>query len=69
MNEQALLEKIRALPDNKKIEVEDFTDFLLQKTAQVENKIIPQFGFAKGAFNIKPGFDDPVEGMEEYMES
>ena len=68
MNEQALLEKIRALPDNKKIEVEDFTEFLLQKTVKGESKIIPQFGFAKGAFNIKPGFDEPVEGMEEYMQ-
>jgi Protein of unknown function (DUF2281) len=69
MNEQSLLEKIRALPDNKKIEVEDFTDFLLQKTMKGENKITPEFGFAKGAFAIKPGFDDPVEGMEEYMQS
>ena len=68
MDEQVLLQKIRSLPDNKKIEVEDFTDFLLQKTLQEENNTVPQFGFAKGVFKMKPGFDDPIEGMEEYMQ-
>lgn len=24
-------------------------------------------GFAKGLIKILPGFDDPIEGMEEYM--
>ncbi len=65
MNEKLLLEKIRSLPDNKKIEVEDFTDFLLHKALNEGVKKIPQFGFAKGAFAMKPGFDDPIEGMEE----
>ena len=27
----------------------------------------PVFGSARGLVHIEPGFDDPIEGFEEYM--
>ena len=34
-----------------------------------KNKSVQQWqpGFAKGLIEILPGFDDPIEGMEEYI--
>jgi hypothetical protein len=68
MNEVLLLEKIKQLPEDKKTEVEDFTEFLLQKNSNSSIKKETKFGFAKGMFTILPGFNDPIEGMEEYMQ-
>jgi hypothetical protein len=66
MNEALLLERIKQLPEDKKIQVENFMEFLLQKGISVEPKKETKFGFAKGAFTILPGFYEPIEGMEEY---
>ncbi len=68
MNEALLLEKIKQLSDEKKAEVEDFTEFLLQKKNSTASSKETKFGFAKGMFTILPGFNDPIEGMEEYMQ-
>lgn len=68
MNDVLLLEKIKQLPEDKKTEVEDFTDFLLHKNSSLVTKKETNFGFAKGMFTILPGFNDPIEGMEEYMQ-
>ena len=67
MDDLSLLEKIKKLPPDKKLEVEDFAEFLLSKGEKSIEKKTPQFGFAKGAFKILPGFDDSIEGLEEYM--
>ena len=72
MSDQEFLEKLKKLSAEKKSEVEDFADFLLHKAEQQmgENKgnsKIRKAGFAKGTFIVHPGFDDPIEGMEEYI--
>jgi Protein of unknown function (DUF2281) len=68
MDEALLLEKIKQLPADKKAEVEDFTEFLLQKKSGTSTRKETKFGFARGMFTILPGFNDPIEGMEEYMQ-
>jgi hypothetical protein len=65
MNDLALLENIKKLSPEEKKEIEDHLTQLLTKEKTIEK--YPKFGFAKGAFKILPGFDDPLEGMEEYL--
>ena len=67
MDDILLLEKIKKLPEAKKQELVDFADFLLSKIEETSVKKERKFGFAKGAFKMLPGFDDPIEGLEEYM--
>jgi Protein of unknown function (DUF2281) len=68
MSDLELLEKIKLLPEDKKAEVEDFAEFLLQKKKNATDAKETKFGFAKGMFTILPGFDDPIDGMQEYMQ-
>jgi Protein of unknown function (DUF2281) len=67
MNDALLLEKIRQLPEDKKIKVEDYVNSITKNknTHKIEKRVV---GCGKGMFKILPGFDDPIEGMEEYMQ-
>ena len=69
MDHIALFSKLASLPENLKIEVSDFIDFLKSKTSKKEPGKKPKFGSARGLFVIKPGFDDPIDDFNEYMNS
>jgi hypothetical protein len=47
--------------------VYDFIEFLLSKTKQNKNKIIPKFGSAKGKIIMRKDFDEPLDDFKEYM--
>jgi hypothetical protein len=79
MTDTALLEKINALPDAMKIEVEHFVEFLLAKQTQISSeqslsthptnatKRRDGFGILKGKIWMADDFDAPLEEMQEYM--
>jgi Protein of unknown function (DUF2281) len=67
MNSLSLYTKLEALPKNLKQEVSDFIDFLMQKSSAKKNKIVPQFGSAKGKIKMSPDFDQPLDDFKEYM--
>lgn len=73
MTDTALLEKINALPDAMKVEVEHFVEFLLTKQAPVnqvtndKQKKYRQAGILKGKIWMADDFDAPLEEMQEYM--
>jgi hypothetical protein len=67
MTQIQLTNKIKALPPNLKNEVYDFIEFLLSKTKQNKNKIIPKFGSAKGKIIMRKDFDEPLDDFKEYM--
>jgi hypothetical protein len=72
MTDTALLEKINALPDAMKVEVEHFVEFLLTKQAPVnqvtndKQKKYRQAGILKGKIWMADDFDAPLEEMQEY---
>ncbi len=66
MNNIFLYSKLSNLPDNMKIEVENFIDFLLNKNNKpTKNK--PKFGSAKGMFKMNKNFDEPIEDFKDYQ--
>lgn len=67
MDNLFLLKKIESLPENLKVEVEHFVDFLKSKFQNEENKNKPHFGSAKGMFVMKPDFDESLDDFNEYM--
>lgn len=67
MNSLSIYTKLEALPKDLKQEVSDFIDFLMQKKVAKKNKIIPQFGSAKGKIKMAPDFDAPLDDFKEYM--
>ncbi|WP_259732424.1 DUF2281 domain-containing protein [Synechocystis sp. CS-94] len=79
MTDTALLEKINALPDAMKLEVEHFVEFLLAKQTHISpeqalsshqtntSKKRDGFGILKGKIWMADDFDAPLEEMQEYM--
>lgn len=67
MDNLLLYSKLAALPDNLKMEVDDFIDFLITKNERQFKRNKPTFGSGKGIFVIKPGFDEPLEDFKDYM--
>ncbi len=70
MTGSSLIEKIKQLPPHYQQEVEDFVDFIREKKMfhnHNERDRSGLFGLLKGKINMLEGFDDPIEGMEEYM--
>lgn len=64
MSDEEILEKLRKLPVQKKIQIEKIIEDAL--TSIREKPLKRQAGFAKRLIKILPGFDDPIEGMEDY---
>lgn len=62
--------KIYSLPPEMQTEVEDFIDFLLQKSTQTQNQAKKErkVGFLKGTFMMGSDFDEPLDDFKEYME-
>jgi hypothetical protein len=67
MDNLLLFSKLASLPDNLKIEVGDFIDFLAKKNNQRFKQTKPTFGSGKGMFVMKPDFHEPVEDFKDYM--
>ena len=59
--------KLETLPPDLKSEVNDFVDFLIEKSSKKRKEIIPQFGCAKGKIHLSVDFDEPLEDFKEYM--
>jgi Protein of unknown function (DUF2281). len=67
MNTVEVLSKFETLPLKFKMEVSDFMDFLIDKSAKSNKKIIPKFGSAKGKIRLSADFDAPLEDFKDYM--
>lgn len=67
MNTSQLYHKLNSLPENMKIEVQDFIDFLLEKKKKAITKKTPQFGCAKGLISISNDFNEPLDDFKDYM--
>jgi len=71
MENTVLFNKLSTLPEHLKIKVAEFIDSLLhseKKSNHNSKDKKPVFGSAKGMFVMKPGFDDPLDDLKEYME-
>ena len=69
MENVVLYTKLATLPEDLKLEVSDFIDFLLSKaTKDKKNKSTakPIFGSGKGMFKINADFDAPLEDFKDY---
>ena len=69
-DEKVLIAQIHDLPEPLKVEVAKFIERLL-KTMKIKDELVeprrPKAGSNPGKFKIAPNFDDPIEGLEEYM--
>jgi hypothetical protein len=67
MSNVILIEKINQLPDNLKLEVMDFVEFLEMKNSKKEEKIEIKkervFGALKGKIHMSDDFDEPLESL------
>lgn len=67
MSDLQLYNEIARLPDNLKLEVYDFVEFL-KKKYEIKPKINErQYGIAKGFFKMSDDFDEPLEDFKDYM--
>ena len=67
MDNTLLYTKVNSLPENLKMEVFDFVDFLLEKNKKKKKKHSLKFGCLKGTFKMSEDFDEPLEHFKEYM--
>ena len=67
MDTNLLYQKLATLPENLKVEVDHFIDFLKSKANDNPKKVKPKFGSGKGMFKMKPGFDEPLDDFKDYM--
>jgi len=71
MSSLTIQTKLETLPPNLKSEVNDFIDFLIEKSAKQKQKqkqkVTPKFGSAKGKIKMSADFDGPLDDFKEYM--
>lgn len=68
LNDQQILDQLKAMPEPIKAEVLHYMDYLLNKhKQQVSQKKRPQFGYAKGDYKTSDDFDEPLEDFQDYM--
>jgi hypothetical protein len=65
MTDLKLYTKLSGLPQHQKAEVSKFIDSLRPKSQTKFPKRVA--GKAKGLIEIKDGFDDPIQGFEDYI--
>ena len=58
--------KIDELPPDRRTEVEDFIDFLREKSRSSSRKKQRAFGSAEGMIEMSEDFDEPLEDFREY---
>ena len=70
MVDKDLYDAIDKLPEDKKEEVKDFVYFLMPKQEAKKNPLPKkrQFGCAKGFFQMREDFDEPLDDFKPYME-
>ena len=67
MTTSSIYTKLETMPKDLQQQVADFVDFLLSKSSLKKEKVIPQFGCAKGQIRMSPDFDAPLDDFKEYM--
>lgn len=67
MEHTQIINKLSGMPEDMLKQVNDFIEFLLSRKRPSEEKKTRQFGSMRGLINIKPDFDDDIEGFEEYQ--
>lgn len=68
MNTLSIHTKLETLTPDLKEEVNNFIDFLIEKSSkEKKKKIIPEFGSAKGKIKMSPDFDEPLDDFKDYM--
>lgn len=65
MSDLVLFSKLSTLPQNLKIEVMDYIEFLEKKYKA--SKLHPKAGCMKGTFKMADDFDAPLDDFKEYM--
>lgn len=66
MGQLTLHTKLESLPPDLKKEVNDFVDFLLNKSKPATKKSA-KFGSAKGKIKMSVDFDEPLDDFKDYM--
>ena len=66
MGQLTLHTKLESLPPDLKKEVNDFVDFLLNKSKPATKKST-KFGSAKGKIKMSVDFDEPLDDFKDYM--
>lgn len=67
MTDFQLIKEINSLPEDLKKEVNDFVEFLKQKTTTKKKPKQRKFGYAKGFFKMRRDFNAPLDDFKEYM--
>ena len=67
MSELTIHTKLENLPEDLKNQVNDFVDFLLEKSLKSKAKVYPKFGSVKGKIKMAADFDAPLDDFKEYM--
>ncbi len=69
MTDNLILSQLNLLPEHLKIEVLHYISFLAQHPLrQIEvRKKTPNFGSAKGKYEMSADFNAPLEDFQEYM--
>ncbi|MCE7040612.1 DUF2281 domain-containing protein [Dyadobacter sp. CY312] len=67
MSDLTIHTKLDILPQELKNEVNDFIDFLIQKSTKNKTSVIPKFGSAKGKIKMSADFDAPLDDFKDYM--
>jgi hypothetical protein len=65
MSDLVLFSKLSTLPQNLKVEVMDYIEFLEKKYKA--SKPHPKAGCMKGTFKMTDDFDAPLDDFKEYM--
>lgn len=69
MTEKLIISQLYQLPENLKVEVLHYIEFLKnQYNEKSTNKIhTRKFGSAKGKYTLSPDFNAPLEDFKDYM--
>lgn len=70
MSNYDYLEKVNKMPPDFQQEIRNYIDYIWEKKLKMpsEKKDVKEaFGSLRGKIKMLPGFDDPIEGMEDYM--
>ncbi|MCZ4225316.1 type II toxin-antitoxin system VapB family antitoxin [Pedobacter rhodius] len=70
MSQAHIFDKIKMLPPNYQQEVEDFIDFISEKSARNKAKQGNKrtLGLLKGKMKVSKDFDEPLTDFQNYMQ-
>jgi hypothetical protein len=69
MTEKLIISQLYQLPENLKVEVLHYIEFLKNQYNEKDtNKVHKRkFGSAKGKYTLAPNFNAPLEDFKDYM--